>query len=285
MPSGQKETLQGWNYWVSVLMDNLETSDLPHLLCQALKSVVDFEHSAIFAYPEGRRPVFLHDGFSAEIKRSLVTPYLNGTYLVDPFFAAVQARIEPGLYRMQDLAPDEFYPSVGAHPGYVSPCISEEPGYLSEEIGFFAVNGDGPYLVLSLMRGRHRPPFSQTEFRALHAVTPIVLSTMARHWRDLGETSQSRNAPLCMSSVIEQAFTHFGSDLLTPREQEVVQMILRGHSTQSIARITDILESTVKSHRKNAYAKLGISSQGELFSLFIDLLATARHNEAAAEGP
>ncbi|MBT6825500.1 MAG: helix-turn-helix transcriptional regulator, partial [Rhodospirillales bacterium] len=53
---------------------------------------------------------------------------------------------------------------------------------------------------------------------------------------------------------------------------EVVSLILRGYSSISIGSMLDISVSTVKVHRKNIYAKLHISSQAELFSLFLPLL-------------
>jgi DNA-binding CsgD family transcriptional regulator len=71
---------------------------------------------------------------------------------------------------------------------------------------------------------------------------------------------------------MELAFEHFGQGVLSPREQMVVQLVLRGHSAASIARNLDIAEGTVKNHRKSVYAKLGISSQRELFSRFIQYM-------------
>jgi DNA-binding NarL/FixJ family response regulator len=68
---------------------------------------------------------------------------------------------------------------------------------------------------------------------------------------------------------MELAFERFGQEVLSPREQMVVQLIPRGHSAHSIARSLEIAEGTVKNHRKSIYAKLGISSQQELFSRFI----------------
>ena len=59
----------------------------------------------------------------------------------------------------------------------------------------------------------------------------------------------------------------FGSGVLTPREPEVVRLILQGHSTPSAAAYLGIAQGTVKVHRHHAYAKLGISSQAELFSM------------------
>jgi DNA-binding CsgD family transcriptional regulator len=60
--------------------------------------------------------------------------------------------------------------------------------------------------------------------------------------------------------------------VLTARESQVLRLYLKGHSTGSIAERLDISKHTVALHRKNAYAKLDIGSQFELFHLFIDSL-------------
>ena len=62
----------------------------------------------------------------------------------------------------------------------------------------------------------------------------------------------------------------FGRDRLSPREAEVIQMVLKGHSSLSISLTLDIALTTVKTHRKNAYAKLGIATQQELFNAFLE---------------
>jgi DNA-binding NarL/FixJ family response regulator len=49
-------------------------------------------------------------------------------------------------------------------------------------------------------------------------------------------------------------------------------LLLRGHSTKSIARALRIAPGTVMVHKRNLFAKLGITSQFELFSRFIDEL-------------
>jgi DNA-binding CsgD family transcriptional regulator len=56
---------------------------------------------------------------------------------------------------------------------------------------------------------------------------------------------------------------------LTPRELDVVGLVLEGHSSESIANLLNISAGTVRIHRKNIYAKMRISSQRELFSIFV----------------
>ncbi len=182
---------------------------------------------------------------------------------------------------MSDLAPDEFYQQVGAHPGYVSPCISDEPGYLSEEIGVFARTEHGAYIVISLMRPHDAPPFSSAEFSWLTRIEPVIRSVMVRYWNDLGTGEQDTSNTACLSNFVDGAFESFGDPVLTHREREVARQVLRGHSSESIAGHLKISPATVKIHRRNIYSKLNISSQSELFSLFIDILSTATDTETA----
>jgi DNA-binding CsgD family transcriptional regulator len=64
----------------------------------------------------------------------------------------------------------------------------------------------------------------------------------------------------------------FGEGILTPREREVAEFTLKGHSAESAGQILGISPGTVRIHRRNIYSKLRINSQGELFSRFLDTL-------------
>lgn len=72
-----------------------------------------------------------------------------------------------------------------------------------------------------------------------------------------------------MRGKVDRAFHAFGEGLLTPREREVVEHTLKGHSADAVGAILGISPGTVRIHRRNIYAKLRINSQGELFSKFI----------------
>jgi len=77
-------------------------------------------------------------------------------------------------------------------------------------------------------------------------------------------------------AALREAFAAFGRHRLTQRESEVVTMVLRGHSSEAIGAALKIAPGTVKIHRKNIYAKLGIGSQAELFSMFLSSLSGDR---------
>jgi DNA-binding NarL/FixJ family response regulator len=54
------------------------------------------------------------------------------------------------------------------------------------------------------------------------------------------------------------------SDVLTAREQEVLDQIAGGQSNKQIARVLDLSVRTVETHRLNIKRKLGIEGQAEL---------------------
>ena len=58
---------------------------------------------------------------------------------------------------------------------------------------------------------------------------------------------------------------------------EFKNLVLRGHSTRTLAEKLRISTDTVKLHRKHAYAKLEVSSQAELFYLFLDSVMSAEN--------
>lgn len=57
---------------------------------------------------------------------------------------------------------------------------------------------------------------------------------------------------------------------LTAREAEILLLLGRGHTSIFVAEELTVAESTVRSHRKNIYRKLGVSSREELFKLLDD---------------
>ncbi|MCY2959505.1 MAG: response regulator transcription factor [Planctomycetota bacterium] len=52
---------------------------------------------------------------------------------------------------------------------------------------------------------------------------------------------------------------------LTPREREMVELVLQGDSNKQIARKLGLSEQTVKNTLSHAYESLGVQSRGELF--------------------
>jgi DNA-binding CsgD family transcriptional regulator len=235
-------------------------------LSGALQEIAPFDYTVVFGYFGSERPLDLYDDFPSIKRKIFVEDYQEGPYLLDPLFLATTKPIESGLYRLRDLAPDRFYQGEYFRNYYVQTD-------LAEEIAFFINLPDTAVVVVSLMRAKKA--FSVKECRDLNRYAPVVLAACQQHWSDLaskfGESAGGGELVKGAGSL-ELAFQKFGLGLLTPREKEVAEFTLKGHSAAAVGRILDISPGTVRIHRRNIYSKLRIRSQGELFSEFIDTL-------------
>ena len=185
-------------------------------------------------------------------RRIIVDQYLAGAYILDPFYDAIRQNAEERLIVMRDLAPDDFLQSEYHRRHYASTSITDE-------IGFVLKLGQDRTAVLSLCRIGMTDPFSAKEIERFAAVAGLVCRIGERHWMGgrLSSPDSGRPAPT------------IDHPLLTPREREIVMLILKGHSSVSIAMVLSLSPDTVKAHRRHIYAKLNISSQAELFRTFL----------------
>jgi DNA-binding CsgD family transcriptional regulator len=260
---------RSWNEEVGDVIAAIGSPDFAAVLVEALRRLVPFDYSVIFAYCGDARPIDLYDDFPTAKRRIFVTKYQEGPYMLDPFFLASKTDLEPGLYRLKDLAPDRFYQSEYFRSYYVQTGLSEEMCY-------FVALPDAVNVVVSLMRADPTPAFNTREFNKLQSARPIVRAAVERNWLELnrrfsdGATDGDQGD---LQQYIDYAFRNFGRSILTPRERDVVEYVLKGYSSEAIGNILEIATGTVRIHRKNIYAKLGINSQGALFSQFIRALS------------
>jgi two-component system response regulator FixJ len=56
-------------------------------------------------------------------------------------------------------------------------------------------------------------------------------------------------------------------ELLTPRERQVLDMVVAGETNKGVARRLDISERTVEIHRSNAMAKMQAKSLADLVKM------------------
>ena len=201
-----------------------------------------------------------------------VDDYLRGPYLLDPFFKACSRKIDTGLYRIRDIAPDRFYQSEYYRSYYIQTALSDEVCYT-----FYLHSGVA--IVISLMRSGQSSRFSARQFKLLGSAIPIVVSLAQHHWRNVQEqfdieppTKEDNRNHLVVENTVSALF----SKRITPRETQVVAQVLEGHSSDSIARNLGISVGTVRIHRRNVYAKLQISSQQELFAIFFKKITMGR---------
>ena len=259
-----------WIASVSDCINSIGIDSFPVQLVTALKTITGFDYSVCFAYHQNEQPICLYDTFSTRERVIFVDDYLKGPYLLDPFSQACGRRVDKGLYRLRDIAPDRFLQSEYYRSYYVRTGLAEEICYI-----FYLPNDVA--IAISLMRSGTSSRFTAREFRLLERVAPIVISLAQHHWRDVSdwfEADQSDADSGEKQSIIEKTVTAIFGTRITPREIQVVTQVLEGHSSESISKSLGISVGTVRIHRRNIYAKLGISSQQELFSIFFQKIRT-----------
>lgn len=245
-------------------------------LVEALRGIAPFDVFAITGHIGETAPRLLFNNLETVTPRRVIDNFLSGTYLLDAVYTACRNGVASGLYRLNELAPDNYFSSDFYNSADFHPCVSDEAGSLAEEIVYLARLSDEVYVVLSLMRTNASSAFGEVEFASLKALERAVLETMKDHWAGLGAgTPELKDAG--RPNALERAFSTFAVNVLSPREQTIVSLLLRGHSTLSAAHTLDIAEGTAKVHRKNIYEKLSISSQAQLFLMFCEHII--RHRE------
>ena len=274
-PKRVKNVTAGSSAWLTTLgrsIDAIGDDAFPQSLVDAIKSLTDFDYSVVFAYYQSERPLCLFHTFPPEKRIIHVDDYLKGPYLLDPFFKACGRLVDTGLYRLRDVAPDRYYQSEYYRSYYGQTGLAEEICYT-----FYLPKGVA--VVISLMRSGESSRYSAKEFRLLESVVPIITSLAQRHWQYVPEKFDLKTAENELyeeRSLIENTVSTLFSKRITPRETQVVAQVLEGHSSDSIAKDLGITVGTVRIHRRNIYAKLQISSQQELFSIFFKKITTGR---------
>jgi DNA-binding CsgD family transcriptional regulator len=71
--------------------------------------------------------------------------------------------------------------------------------------------------------------------------------------------------------VIRMPRVEYARVQLSPREQEIVRMVARGHPNKVIADVLSISAWTVCSHLRRIFAKLGVSSRAAMVAQLVEL--------------
>ncbi len=250
-----------------VAIAGLISSDTDNALCAALADLVgravQHEGTCIMAFHKDARPDVLHHTLDPAGEKHYLDRYLAGPYLLDPLYQLALRERKASLCRFRDELPDRFRSSEY----YRQYC---ERTHLLDEMDFLADVAPGTTLVLVV--GRRDRMFTKAELQRLELIEPTVQSAMQRIW-ELWQSRTGGNADGdAVHRELTRCFERFGESVLTERERQVSQLLLRGHSSKSIARELDIAPGTVMVHKRNLFGKLNISSQYELFSLLIDEL-------------
>jgi DNA-binding CsgD family transcriptional regulator len=128
---------------------------------------------------------------------------------------------------------------------------------------------DSGCFYVNFYRTTEQGRFTRSEAARLCNLAPAITAIVTRH---------------CQEEVVSEAPTKLRTLFstrepflkLTGREKDVCLPILSGYGSEAIAADLGISLHSTFTYRKRAYEKLGISSQNELFSIALHLMALPR---------
>ena len=256
---------------LAAAISGLGTKAFPAALDRWLKTLAPSDNTVMIAYRGDRRPLVLYKSYASPEVYAAFDEYLEAAYLLDPFYLAHLERVPAGFHRLSDLVPETFKRSA-----YYRSYYRETT--LVDEVTAFAYSESGCTLNVCLGKDwTSNRPFTQRDLARLKDHEEIVQALLERNWAQLRMAEDAPPSPLPPRELdaadLARALARTRRITLTPRQAEVALLILHGHATAAIALHLGISPQTVKVHRKQLYARCGIGSQVELFSLLVPLMA------------
>lgn len=242
-----------WNERLGRAIQELGAPDFCSRIAHALSSVIDFDYFAVYSYVNGSRATNLFHNYPVQ-GAGLVNDYVDGFFKRDPLFQSARVSAPTDLLALRDGRQSrdsgyfDWYDRVG----------------LGDEVGFGYRLDDTTQIVLSVARSAEQRHFVSGDLHQLRSMMPTVVALAARQWVRVGEEVVHAQAVTDLNAARVAVIRALP---LTSREIEIVELILKGHSSEAIASCLSISLGTVKVHRRNIYQKLRISSQVELFHM------------------
>lgn len=256
---------------VAVAIGAIGADAFPQAIADLCETASGYSSTFISVFFPDHRPIELFDNLGADVSRATIAPYLEFAYLLDPFHDLYRQGVGDCVVALADCAPDDFKQS-----DYYQTFYSGTG--LFDETSVFVRFGDGACLVISLGSRDAEFHLREGSRSALQALLPVISALCRKHWPQLDPQSIAGQGGA--GTHLERSFERFGTSVLSDREAEIVRLILKGHSSKSVARVLGNSPETIKVHRKRIHAKLNITSQGELFSIFLEALSHTPPNAA-----
>jgi len=251
------------------------TPNFYRALMTAVSAFVPGDFESITIYSKQACPRVAHFASAPSGRNSgevseILSLYNSAFFRFDPFFRYWREISRPGVVPLYEVAEpanrDELY------------MASYMPAMhlVDDVVAFLPIPGERAVAL-----GRERTTrYRAAEIDRLRQLYPLLSGLNEAHLRAVGSDEMFEPLPgddppgpapppLNFGAAVD-TFTSRG---FTPREQEILRLLLVGCPNSFIARRLKIGAGTDRNHRKRLYEKLDVTSEREIFSLFIGHLA------------
>ncbi len=212
----------------------------------------------------GAEPFMLYEFTPEAHVQAKFEAYLANYFYLDPCYRAHLDRAYCGFYDFAKLAPQGYFDS--------EIFLNFFKRSFSDEIGLVFPFGEHGFANLCAAKV-DGTLFSEREKRFLGGAAPVVIELLQRHLAS--RTPRPVDSNERHQQKIERILQNFGCEILSTKEHEVMQLLLRGYSMKAMAEHLNRSLDTIKKHHRSIYDKLSISSQREVLPLVIGVLENA----------
>lgn len=260
---------------IKQLLDLLGNQHFFEECCRVLNSLLVSDDIMAFYYRPKSAPTLLATSNGIENYEQGLKTFLTSTYMLNPVYHAYRAGINSGVHRVVNLIGEKSYADLDDAKHKVSLDKNEILGYVSygwpraQECVTLITNLPGTHMVEFAFLRKREEGFQKSELNFLREYSPLICAAVEKQF----EINRQMFREIPAKPNPSKMFDSFCAETLTKREREVVKLILTGHSGQAIALKLGTALATAKTHRYNIYSKLEISSQAELFNLFLEFVS------------
>lgn len=195
------------------------------------------------------------NNFSQEYAQKYLDLYIDNDY-AKWLFSSSQSR----TYKSSDWFPPNVFEEKAFYKSFYQKCNIYYAALLT-----LSYNDEFNGIVF-LYRSRQRKDFTEKDLFILD-IFKKHLSLMIHNSRDMDADKYSVSALTPDKEHIRNICSTYN---LTPRECEIVSLLLKGLRHTDIADTLMIADSTLRTHTANIYRKLNISRRSELITVFSD---------------
>ncbi len=275
-------SIAGSDDWLAKLnrtICKLGRAEFEDSLFDLVNAVVQVDHCAVFINNIDGTTAHLStkSKLDEDICRSLAKAYTERFHVRDPKLGAIGQAVGKTDETRITLLPHT--PATAYDAGYKARFFTDT-GLIDKVSSLLQTRQYTIYCSFYRLSDTGR--FESWEFEALSRILPILTNLIFKHARlsGLGEgeikpdpivtqvpLTRSSDASANLLDVKNAVFAK-----LTDRERQVCIRILQGFTSEAISLDLKVAISTIHTYRKRAYTKLGISSQNELFSLYLEFV-------------
>jgi len=250
---------QGISSGLAAAVDAMGSTGFHRALLDALSPLLPWTFRYLYVYRRNGPPLV---PFCEGLEALWIERYLGGYYRFDPFYRMCLHDSPQGVHLLAD--------HVGSSEGgrrYGSFLAGAD---IFDDVILMLPMAEA---TMALSWDRSLEAFPRAAIADLREAAPLALALNRAHGARRAEAGEGDSLPqegAPSPLAFEDAVAAFLPASLTPREGEIVGLALNGFDNGAIARRMGISDQVVRNRRRGIYDKLDITSERELFRLFLD---------------